>query len=164
MIMKSTSGGETDFYLWIMSSPLDIQWRTDVLFILLCCSFCSISCLHILCSLLWCAPLFPHKMYALFCLYSHLFCGSCLYRCPTRFPYQIMFVSLIVTRRVPLVEKVLPTLPVHLSSPQDSSCSIFSFLFNTLIDNCFYFWPLSFNLITSLISSNFSFIRNLNSS
>ena len=85
-----------------------------------------------------------------------------LYWCPTRFPYQIMFVSLIVTRRVPLVEKELPTLLVHLSSPQDSSCSIFSFLFNTLIDHCFYFWPLSFNLITSLISSNFSFIRNLN--
>ena len=43
-----------------------------------------------------------------------------VYWCPTRFPYQIMFVSLTVTRRVPLVEQELLTLPEHPSSPPDS--------------------------------------------
>ena len=76
---------------------------------------------------------------------------------PRSFPHALLITGLvtILTRRMPLVEEKLPTLPEHLSS----CCSIFRFLF---CGSFFlrFFWPLyylSFDLrilIIPLVSSN----------
>jgi hypothetical protein len=79
-----------------------------------------------------------------------------------------------LTRRLSLVEQELLTLPEHLSSPPAFSgvCVIRSLVLCVcFVDRClsFFFWPLCclffFDLrilITSLVSSNFSFRQSLN--
>lgn len=97
----------------------------DVLFILWCCSFfpyhtfrVSVPCCEV-------RHNFSEKTMLFFVLTLICFVkGSCLfmllvviyvYRCPTRFPYQIMFVSVITTGHVPIVEEELPTVPEYMS-------------------------------------------------
>jgi hypothetical protein len=67
-----------------------------------CCSCCQITYLHGLCSMLWCSLRFPRKndvrifpticfvrINVLFMLFVFIY----IYWWPTRFPYQMMFVS-----------------------------------------------------------------------
>ena len=80
-----------------------------------------------------------------------------VYRCPKRSPYQMMFVSFntgfvtILTRRVPLVEHELLTLPVHLNPAGFSGVLltrslVLSVCFVDGFLSCcpFFFWPLRF--------------------
>jgi len=48
-------------------------------------------------------------------IFYYVICIFNIYWYPTRFPNQIMFVSLIVTRLVPLVEQEVPIRPEHLT-------------------------------------------------
>jgi hypothetical protein len=99
--------------------------------------------------------------------------------CRKHFPHSRLITGFVtrLTRRVPLVEQELLTLPEHLSSPPvfsawGSCYSIFSFICkfcrSLFVLLCFFFWPLCslffFNiriLITPLVSSNFSCIQNI---
>ena len=84
-----------------------------------------------------------------------------VYRCPTRFPYQMMFVSFntgfltILTRRVPLVEHELLTLPVHLSPVGFSGVLVTRSLVLCVcfVDRVLSFCPFSFGYCVFFLSS-----------
>jgi hypothetical protein len=88
-----------------------------------------------------------------------------VYRCPTRIPYQMMFVSFntgfltILTRRVPLVEHELLTLPVHLSPAGFSGVLVTRSLVLCVcfVDRVLSFCPFSFGHCVFFLSSIYGF-------
>ena len=94
----------------------------------------------------------------------YFICILNIYWCPTRFPNQKMFMSLIVTRLVPLVKQEVLILPEHLM--------LDGFGVVQSLVSCVVCWILCFEgqldcvsfelrfLIIPLVSSNHSYIRH----
>ena len=108
---------------------------------LTCCSCRQSTCLHVVGSVLWCTLLFPRKtMFDFFWLpfvfvrgsyISILFVFIYAYWCATRFPFQMVFVSLsnIMKGFTYGAGTANPSGALELNPPfWNSSCSIFSFL------------------------------------
>ena len=88
----------------ILSYP--ITWLTIVLF-----NFFPSTCIHVLIQAMFVTSLLSFLVGFIFEL-CHLYLN--IYWCPTLFSNQMMFVWLIVTRLVPLVEQEVPIRPEHL--------------------------------------------------
>jgi hypothetical protein len=119
------------------------------------------TCLHVLIQTMSVTSLLSFLVGFIFEL-CHLYLN--IYWCPTLFPNQMMFVWLIVTRLVPLVEQEVPIRPEH---PRLVGFWVVQSLVSCVVCRILCFWrhlycvslELRF-LIIPLVSSNHSYVRN----